>query len=993
MSKVPQEQCRSKVELATLAAGMAKQHERYHDALQELIDNAVSSVVKNEAYFDDPTESFTVVIRFRRTEHTVRTTIADNGPGITRDALQNDIFRTGNKNVSDGILNNVGWGLKASLAWFEETLSHVDETLEDPWFTLITGTEPTSRYRVDGPITGNLPISSASKKAWETGLHTGDHDLETSPSGTRVHVSCSRSKFDSDVWPSAKSLKIKAQAIRELLGVKFRRLLNAHPDNQIYIDYIDESTNTQGSLPVVPISPKYVDNENNPPTEYEYDEFTIEGDSGTEYMIEFERGTIDFDGMSSEISKDHPGLFTTSGRFRTRYRPSQSKQGVDIYANGRVLMTSVFTDLFDLTRNNEYNYFGGELRIIPADKSSEVPTDNKKVRLDSNSKIWQQLQETLSEEEYQPEGKRYDDGNEKADSDDSKSNTAKSDLVKSSSTDADTAATDELSVDIADDLFALHQQDSKKIEETVREFDPVPQNEGFVDVTITSPPYFDLKDYGYSQSEQIGQGEPYEQYLEELRDVFKQVYNVTKDTGTLWLVVNTFKENKELVQLPSDIATVCQNLEGRNRCTECGSVLDHDSINQRLYCSDPDCQHEYDRTENSWILQDIVIWNKTKALPYNSDGQFRNVFEYVLCFSKTKSFKFDIDKTRISDPTKFKKWWVEYPERYHPRGKVPANIWEYVTPSQGSFSALSSLDHPAPFPPQLVERVVRLTTEENSVVLDPFAGSGMVPAVADIMGRQSIGFELSPKYCNAYPDVKKEVEEEYGDQLQLDSTANQKELVETIGGLRQLKHIRELLREYADTEGLSSHRDLSIHTAFHRNGEIDASATDEDTFIQSEIYYIVDNDLDEEIKRNLEQRLRTIAQDGLNSSYDISATIHVYSTSEFLEIVVENRFQDKELYVYENGRHYVHTEQISLEDWVRRAIGTNEWRQAFAQDEWPPIISNLEMSITNPRRKKSGETLTPSNSHHEVVKSKLSTAGRNDDNPKSIGKLNVKTDD
>ena len=995
-----QDECRSEVELAMLAAGMAKQHERYHDALQELVDNAVSSVVKDESYFEDPHNSVNIVITLRRTDHIVRTTIADNGPGIAFEELQKDVFRTGNKDVSDGILNNVGWGLKSSLAWFEETLSRVGQPLDDQWFTLVTGTGPDSQYQVDGPITGDLPISVASTEAWETGLHVGDHQLKTADTGTRVHVSCSRTKFDNDVWPSAKSLEIKAQALRELLGVKFRRILNAREDNRIFIDFIDETNNTQDSLEVIPISPVYVKNKESPPTEYAFDEFSIEAEDGTEYNVEFERGTIDFEAMAAEYSEENPGLFTTSGRFRTRYRPSQTKQGVDIYANGRVLMTSVFTDLFGLTRNNEYNYFGGEVRIIPKDQTSEVPTDNKKIRLDSNSSLWQQLRNKLSEGEYQPEGKRYGDSyrdSDPSDYDDSSSTRSDSDeknkpIVKNISDDSGQSASEDLSLDPADDLFTLHHENSKNLESTFQTFGEVPED-GFVDVAVTSPPYFDLKDYGYSQTDQIGQDDPYNQYLEDLREVFKQVYNVTKDTGTLWVVVNTFKQNKEVVQLPYDISTICQNIEGKKYCEDCNSPLEHDRINQHFYCSNPDCEFEYDRSADSWLLQNIVVWDKTRALPYNSHGQFRNVFEYILCFSKTKSFEFDIDQTRIADTSRFKQWWVEYPERYHPRGKVPSNIWEYVTPTQGSFGGMDSLDHPAPFPPKMVERILRLTTEKGSAVLDPFAGSGMVPAVAEIMERQPIGFELSPKYCAAYPDVKAEVEETYGEELRSDANVEQEALVDTIGSLRQLKHARELLREYIDEESPSSHRELSIHTTFHYSQKIDPSTTDEDTFIQSDIYYVVDNDCSQEIKTKLERTLRALGQNGLNSAYDIDAQICVYSTEEFLETVLEENYQLENLYLYEGSRHYKYTERISLEDWFGRTVESDQWLQSFGQDDFPPIISNIEIWVDNPRRGQT-EQARPKQSTAEMSSSPLEADGDGEFAGKDqFEKIDANTDD
>lgn len=949
MSRQIRPTCDSEVELTTLASGMAKQHERYQDALQELIDNSVSSVVKNEAYFDNPETPIKTVITLRRTENTVRTTIADNGPGISREALQNEIFRTGNKKESDGILNNVGWGLKASLAWFEETLSQANPTPENEWFTLVTQTSGSERYRVDGPITGDLPISRADDNAWVNGLSIGNHSLGEYESGTRIHISCSRPKFDNDVWPLAKSLEIKAQTLRELLGVKFRRLLSAHPENEIYIDYEDKTSGKSGSLPVIPTFPQYVSNDQDPPTPYAEDSFEIEGDNGAVYDVEFERGTLDFDAMTSELADDYPGFFTTSGRFRTRFRPNQSKQGVDIYANGRILMTSVFTDLFDLIRNNEYNYFGGEVRIFPKEGTEEVPTDNKKVRVDTNSTLWQNLCEILSSEKYQPDGKRYDEAYDESESETESTTTGGGDSTEPSSGAADVGCSiDTSSLSAADDLFKIHQQDSRGLEETLRGFDDVPEG-GFVDVTLTSPPYFDLKDYGYEAEEQLGQSGSYDQYLEEMREIFQQVYNVTKDTGTLWVVVNTFKNNGEIVQLPNDIASICQNLSGMNQCPECDSSLQLDQLDHQLSCRG--CDYTHNRKSDSWLLQDIVIWNKTRALPYNSDGQFRNVFEYILCFSKTNSFEFDVDKTRVADPTQFKQWWVEYPERYHPRGKVPDNIWEHVTPPQGSFSGIDSLDHPAPFPTALVERILRLTTKQDSIVLDPFAGSGTVPAVAEIMGCRSIGFELSSKYCEAYDSVKEEISEKYGDRLRSQTSEQQEELAKVIDGLRQVKHIRELLRKHGKESNGATHDDLTIHTTFHFCREINVQPNDQDQFIDSDIYYIVDDDLNEEPQSNLQQSLRSIAADGISASYGINPAVNVYSTSEFLEQAITQSEMSSigDLYVYKEGRHYDYKEKISLSDWVERAVGTNKWQQEFAQNEWPPIVSNVGLSVDNPR--------------------------------------------
>ena len=69
-----------------------------------------------------------------------------------------------------------------------------------------------------------------------------------------------------------------------------------------------------------------------------------------------------------------------------------------------------------------------------------------------------------------------------------------------------------------------------------------------VQTTITSPPYFDMKDYGVDG--QIGFGQKYDDYLIDLQKVFSQVYDITKDNGTLWIIIDTFKRNNAVVTLP-----------------------------------------------------------------------------------------------------------------------------------------------------------------------------------------------------------------------------------------------------------------------------------------------------------------------------------------------------------------------------------------------------------------------------------------------------------
>jgi DNA modification methylase len=248
-------------------------------------------------------------------------------------------------------------------------------------------------------------------------------------------------------------------------------------------------------------------------------------------------------------------------------------------------------------------------------------------------------------------------------------------------------------------IFKVHNADAREIAGYI--------DDAVVDVAITSPPYFNLKDYG--NKNQIGFGQGYETYLEDIKKVFEGVYKVLKNTGSLWVVIDTFKKDSQLFPLPFDFADQLKTV--------------------------------------GWKLQDIIIWSKERTLPWSHHGQTRSMFEYVLVFKKAKKFRYYTD--RVRDFETLKKWWVKYPERYNPRGKAPDEIWRYDIPTQGSWGN-GYVRHFCPLPEELVQRIILLTTDRGDVVLDPFSGSGTVPAQASFMGRQYIGFELNKSYIKLF---------------------------------------------------------------------------------------------------------------------------------------------------------------------------------------------------------------------------------------------------
>lgn len=274
-----------------------------------------------------------------------------------------------------------------------------------------------------------------------------------------------------------------------------------------------------------------------------------------------------------------------------------------------------------------------------------------------------------------------------------------------------------------------------------------------IQTTITSPPYFDMKDYG--ENNQIGFGQTYEDYLGDLQDVFKAILDKTNDDGTLWIIIDTFKRNHSVVPLPFDLA---------NKLKEIG-----------------------------WIFQDIIIWKKDKTVPWSSDGFVQRKIEYILFFSKGTKFKYNKDVIRIYDTQILKKWWIKYPERYNPKGKALDEIWEYPIPVQGSWGN-KYIRHFCPLPKEMVATMILLSTNENDIILDPFAGSGAVLAQAAYMNRRYIGAELNNDYIKQFDNyLKKTILQGRKEYAFTKSSPDQSNFENIIWQLRVLKYGRILI--------------------------------------------------------------------------------------------------------------------------------------------------------------------------------------------------------
>jgi len=219
-------------------------------------------------------------------------------------------------------------------------------------------------------------------------------------------------------------------------------------------------------------------------------------------------------------------------------------------------------------------------------------------------------------------------------------------------------------------------------------------DDGSVQSVITSPPYWDLKDYGHES--QIGTSdESYELYHDRMQDVWSECYDVLRDDGTMWVVVDTVMERGDLQLLPFHIA---------ERAEEVG-----------------------------FVLQDMVMWFKPTAIAGMTDRNVVNKKEYVVYLSKNEEHKFceERGENGKEDPA------VE-------EGHRLGNLWRHPV-KRGS--AGQNVLHKAPYPVSLIDRIVQVSTDEGDMVLDPFLGSGTTSLSALKLGRACIGYELNREFA------------------------------------------------------------------------------------------------------------------------------------------------------------------------------------------------------------------------------------------------------
>lgn len=323
-----------------------------------------------------------------------------------------------------------------------------------------------------------------------------------------------------------------------------------------------------------------------------------------------------------------------------------------------------------------------------------------------------------------------------------------------------------------------------------------------VDMLITSPPYFQLRDYKVEG--QIGLEDSVEEYLSKLFDIFSEAQRVLKKEGTCWVNLgDRYGDRRHLGRHKSMLGIPEQFMLGM--------------------------------MSRGWILRNKIIWHKPNPVPSSVKDRLTNSWEYLFLFVKSRYYYFDLDAIRTPHKTQTRRQRPESPREtdrsrkirefmgqsgmlvastaslycsgsskwYHAMGKNPGDCWSI--PSQ-PFKGM----HFATFPERLIEPPIATTPQsictqcdkpkkritetkhtkkvdncsnnskkakrsdshihqptqrrlayhytlgwsscsckapfQPALILDPFLGSGTTALVARRLDRDFIGFELNPEY-------------------------------------------------------------------------------------------------------------------------------------------------------------------------------------------------------------------------------------------------------
>ncbi len=237
--------------------------------------------------------------------------------------------------------------------------------------------------------------------------------------------------------------------------------------------------------------------------------------------------------------------------------------------------------------------------------------------------------------------------------------------------------------------------------------------DGSVHLIITSPPYWQLKDYGSDQ--QIGFNDSYEDYINNLNLVWSESFRVLQDGCRLCVNIgdqfarSVYYGRYKIIPIRTEIIKFCETI--------------------------------------GFDYMGAIIWQKQTTMnttggatvmgsfSYPRNGILKIDYEFILIFKKPGTPK------KISKNIKEK-------------SKLSKEEWSEYFSGHWNFNGERQTKHLAMFPEELPKRLIKMFSFVGDTILDPFLGSGTTTLAAKNLGRNSIGYEINKKFL---PIIKEKI--------------------------------------------------------------------------------------------------------------------------------------------------------------------------------------------------------------------------------------------
>ena len=244
-----------------------------------------------------------------------------------------------------------------------------------------------------------------------------------------------------------------------------------------------------------------------------------------------------------------------------------------------------------------------------------------------------------------------------------------------------------------------------------------------VHLVLTSPPYWTLKEYRHNEG-QMGHLADYEHFLVELDRVWQRCFDLLVPGGRLICVVGDVCLSRRKNKGRHTVVPLHASIQ--ERCRRIG----YDNLAPIIWNKIANVAHEVENGGGGFL-----------GKPYEPNAVIKNDIEFILMERKPGGYRSPSKAARllsIISNQNHKRWFSQ--------------IWSGIT-------GASTRHHPAPFPVELANRLIRMFSFVGDTVLDPFSGTGTTTIASAECGRNSIGFEIDDHYISEARDrISKKME-------------------------------------------------------------------------------------------------------------------------------------------------------------------------------------------------------------------------------------------